>query len=152
MKLTASEDIDAPIEKVFEQVSDFEYLERTMLRRGVDVRRTDNLTRKAAGMAWTGAFDYRDRRRKFDICIREFEAPFGFKCDAEGQGLNVDVVIDLVSLTQANTRLSVELVLHPKSLSARLMVQSLKLAKNKLQKRFRQRLAEFASEIEARVG
>jgi len=37
MKFAAREDIEAPIEYVFSQISDFPALERSALRRGADV-------------------------------------------------------------------------------------------------------------------
>ena len=40
--------------------------------------------------------------------------------------------------------------LRPKTLAARLLVQSLKLARNKLNRKFRKRVAEFAMLIEER--
>ena len=43
MKFVAHEDVEAPIEFVFEQVTDFAAIERSALRRGAEVQRVDDL-------------------------------------------------------------------------------------------------------------
>jgi len=58
--------------------------------------------------------------------------------------------VDLVALSRGRTRLSVDLALEPRSISGRLMVQSLKLARNNLTKRFRLRVADYAVDLEDR--
>jgi hypothetical protein len=56
--------------------------------------------------------------------------------------------IELVALSRDRTRISVEFELKPTNLSARLLVQSLKLAKVSLTKRYKLRVAEYAKSIE----
>jgi hypothetical protein len=46
--------------------------------------------------------------------------------------------------------MAVVLNLAPKTLSARLLVQSLKLAKSNLSKRFKQKVADYARQMEDR--
>jgi hypothetical protein len=67
------------------------------------------------------------------------------------QGLEVDMIVELVALSRGRTRLSVDLDLKPKSISARLLVQSLKLAKANLSKKFHLRIADYARDLEDRV-
>ena len=56
MKFVAHEDVEAPIDFVFEQMSDFPALERSALRRGAEVQRVDTVPDKTPGMAWDVAF------------------------------------------------------------------------------------------------
>jgi hypothetical protein len=58
--------------------------------------------------------------------------------------------VELVALSRGRTRLSVELELKPRSISARLLVQSLKLARANLNKKFHLRMADYARELEDR--
>ena len=67
-------------------------------------------------------------------------------------GIDGAVVIELVALSVARTRLTVSIDLEPRTLGARLLVQSLKLARGTLQRRFELRVADYASEITARFG
>jgi hypothetical protein len=55
-----------------------------------------------------------------------------------------------VALSRARTRLNVDLSVTPRNLAGRLLVQSMKLAKGKLGKRFRLRVAEYAMDVEER--
>ncbi|MCF6329308.1 MAG: hypothetical protein L3J02_05870, partial [Henriciella sp.] len=77
-------------------------------------------------------------------------APNTMRFDAESQGLNGVLNLELLALSSGRTRLSVKLNLAPKTLPARLLVQSLKLAKSNLNKRFKWRVAEYAKKVEDR--
>ena len=52
MKLSGRTDIQAPVEFVFDAISDFDFWERAALRRGAEVTRTDKLRQPAPGMSW----------------------------------------------------------------------------------------------------
>jgi hypothetical protein len=60
--------------------------------------------------------------------------------------------VELVPLSPTRTRLMVETVLSPKTLAARLLVQSLKLAKSSLTQRYKSRIAALSEEIEESYG
>ncbi|HEY9020652.1 MAG: SRPBCC family protein [Paracoccaceae bacterium] len=151
MKFSAKEDIEAPIEQVFALVSDFAALERAALRRGAEVQRTDSLHKPGVGMSWTAAFMARGRQRKLDIVMTTYEPPHAMRFDSVAQGLHSNMTVELVALSRGRTRLSVDLELKPKSISARLFVQSLKLARNNLNKKFHLRMADYASDLEDRA-
>ncbi|THH36843.1 SRPBCC family protein [Aliishimia ponticola] len=150
MNFSAIEDIDAPIEDVFQIVSDFESFERSAMRRGAQVQRVDNLSAPAAGMMWDTRFTMRGRRRELHLLLDVYDVPNRLALKGTSQGLETSFEVDLMSLSRTRTRMSVELGLAPSSLSARLLVQSLKLAKTNLTKRFKLRVAEYAKEIEER--
>ena len=57
---------------------------------------------------------------------------------------------DLVALSRSRTRIMVALDLKPQNLSARLLVQSLKLAKNALTKKFKKRVGDYAKDMDER--
>ncbi|MEE4345550.1 MAG: SRPBCC family protein [Paracoccaceae bacterium] len=151
MKFSAKEDIEAPIEQVFALVSDFESLERAALRRGAEVQRTDSLRKPGVGMRWMAAFMARGRQRKLDIEMTEYESPNGMRFHSVAQGLETDMKVEFVALSRGRTRLSVDLELKPKSISARLLVQSLKLARANLSKKFHLRMADYARDLEDRA-
>jgi uncharacterized protein YndB with AHSA1/START domain len=75
MKLATKKDIEAPIAKVWAALSDYEAWERSAMRRGVDVERTDKLTKPGPGMSWTSRFAYRARTRKADMKLTEMTGP-----------------------------------------------------------------------------
>ena len=151
MKFSTREDIDAPIEQVFAAVSDFETFERQAIRRGADVTRVTDLPAPGVGMQWAASFVMRGRQRSLRLTTDRFEAPHLIAVRAESDGIESDFVVELIALSRSRTRMTVGLDLRPKNLSARLLVQSLKLAKNTLTKRFKLRVAEYARSLEERL-
>ncbi|MFU8882595.1 MAG: SRPBCC family protein [Rhodobacterales bacterium] len=151
MKFSTKEDIEAPIEQVFALVSNFEALERAALRRGADVQRTDNLHKPDVGMSWTAEFVARGRQRKLAIEMVAFVPPNSMRFHSAAQGLETDLLIDFVALSRGRTRLGIDLDLKPRTISARLLVQSLKLARTSLNKKFHLRIADYARELEDRA-
>lgn len=148
MIFSTREDIEAPIDFVFAQVSDFAGLERSILRRGGEVQRTVDRTPPAVGMAWSGAFDYRGKTRQMALELVAYEPPSSMRFDATSASLDSDLVLDLVALSRGRTRLALSAELKPRNLSARLMVQSLKLARTNVTRRFEMRVAAFARDME----
>ena len=148
MKFSTREDIEVPIDAVFAALSDFNSFERRAMRRGADVQRTDQLAQPGVGMAWDISFKYRGKKRSLAPEVVKFDRPSAMAIVSVTGGLEIVLDIDLVDLSPARTRMAVGLELKPGSLSARLLVQSLKLAKANLTKRFKGAIAEYAAGIE----
>ena len=151
MKFSTREDIAASIDQVFDALCDFESFERQAMRRGAEVQRVDPLTQPGVGMKWKAGFDMRGRRRKIDIELTRFDAPNEMIFAATSSGVDAVFTLELLALSRNRTRLSVALEITPLNLSARLLVQSLKLAKSSLTKRFKLRIADFAKGLEDRL-
>jgi len=152
MQFSAREDVEASIDEVFRAVSNFEGWERTALRRGAEIARTDELQTVGAGMTWSALFSYRNRERKADLELKHFDAPNTLRMFAVSSGVQSDVVVELVALSRERTRMDIQANLKPNSISARLLLQPMKLARGKLSKRFRARVADFAAAIEGDSG
>ena len=103
-------------------------------------------------MAWTARFLLRGKPRDLKLDLVQFDRPTAMRFEAASQGLDGTMTLDLLSLSQRRTRLSVVLELKPKTLPARLLVQSFKLAKANLTKRFKLKVATFAKTMEDRFG
>jgi hypothetical protein len=151
MKLSTREDIEAPIEAVFEQLSDFDGFERAVLRRGAEVMRNDSLTAHGVGMSWRTVFNYRGKERRLEIVMTEYQVPDRMRIDSTSKAVEMVVEIDLVAMSRSRTRMSMSLDVRPRTIPARLVIQSLKLARQNVLKRFRKRVGEFAMEIETRA-
>lgn len=148
MKFSTREDVGAPIEYVFQRATDFSAFERSALRRGADIQRKDNLSKPGVGAAWRISFPFRGKTRIVAANVQEFDEPNRFEVFSLSGGIEALAMIDLVALSKTRTRISVSVELKPQNLSARLLVQSLKLAKSSLNERFRKRIAGFAQETE----
>ncbi len=152
MKFTTREDIAADIEYVFASVSDFDGLERAALRRGAEVVRTDTLSAPGKGMTWKASFLFRNRDRDADLELTDYDAPHGLTLFSKVSGFEAEVKVDLVALSPQRTRMNLDVDLKPKSIPARLMLQSMKLARSNMVKKFRRRVADYAQSIEDRAG
>jgi len=135
---------------VFEKLSDFDGFERAALRRGADISRTDALSVPGPGMSWKADFDFRGRERQADVNLKAYDMPNGMTFLVHSSGLDVDVVVELAAMSRTRTRLNVTADARPNTIPARLMLQSLKLAKANVVKRFRRRVSDFAAEVEER--
>lgn len=149
MKFSTREDIEAPIDFVFAQVSDFPAFERRALRQGAEVGRRDTAP-IGAGAVWDIAFRFRGRPRQVVATLARFEAPTVMVIDSATEGLDVVTEVDLIALSQTRTRVMVSFEMKARSLTARLLLQSLRLARAKITKRFKARVLEFAEQIEDR--
>ena len=151
MQLSAMEDIEAPLDRVFAALTDFEAIERQAMRRGATVRRKDSVAGPAAGMAWHAGFAFRGKTREADITLTVYTPPERMVFHSVVGGLETETVIELVALSRSRTRITLVSELMPKTLSARLLVQSLKLARGGIEKRFRKRMASHAKDLEDRM-
>lgn len=150
MKFSTREDIEAPIDYVFNQLSDFQSFERSALRRGADVQRVDSLNTLSIGMAWDIAFKMRGKMRELQMELTDYDTPNGMVLSSRSPAMGGQLALDLVALSRGRTRMSVDIELRPQNLSSRLLVQSLKLARNNLTKRYKLRVADFARDLEDR--
>lgn len=151
MKFSAREDISAPIDQVFDALCDFEGFERQAMRRGIEIQRVDKLTKPGVGMCWDIAFVMRGRPREVRLELTKFESPNEMVFDGKSSGIDADFTIELLALSRSRTRMAIALDITPLNLSARLLVQSLKLAKSNLTKRFKLRIADYAKTLEDRL-
>lgn len=152
MKFSAREDLEAPIDQVFAEVSDFHRFERSALRRGAELQRIDTLDQPGVGMGWDVAFRFRGKPRQVTSRITRFDPPSVMALSGDSPSLEGDLVIDLVALSRGHTRLSLALTIAPRSMQGRLMVQSIKLARGAFTRRFKTAVADFARHVEARAA
>ncbi|MGV6803045.1 MAG: SRPBCC family protein [Ruegeria sp.] len=150
MQFSAREDIQAPIEAVFDMMADFERFERMAMRRGVDVRRTVEVPKPQVGACWTAVFSVRGKPRHVSIELSDYERPGVMRFVSVSKGMSGLTTIELLPLSPRHTRLSIEMSLAARTLPARLLLQSLKLGKSRFRRLFQLRLNEFAREMEER--
>lgn len=148
MKFSSREDIEAPIETVYQTVTDFDRFERQLLRRGVDITRDDSTPQTDVGAKWQAQFAWRGRTHNVDAEMITIDPDTGFSIESRSGGVVCIGVIDLVALSTSRTRMFASLDLRPTTLSSRLLIQSMRLAKGSLSKKFKARVADFASRIE----
>ena len=141
MEFTSRDDIDVPIDQAFEMLTDFEQFERAALRRGAEVTRLDDLARPGVGARWQASFSFRGKPREMTIAITEYDRPNEIRLAAAVAGIDSEIRLELVALSRTRTRLNIWSGLKANTLSARLLLQSLKLARSTLTQRLDKRVA-----------
>ena len=152
MELTGREDIDMPIAQAFEMLTDVEVYERSALRRGADVTRLDTRPHPGVGTKWDIGFEFRGKPRDVKLEITGFDEPNEIEMHAVLQGLETDIKIELVALSRTRTRIQFWTGMRANSLSARLLLQSLKLARGNLNSRLAKRLVAMRDDLESRYA
>lgn len=150
MKLSTQEDIDVPIAEVFKMLCDFEHYEKSAQHRGAEVARVGGWSEPARGNRWAVRIDLNGKARQFELELTRFEPPQDMVFDMTSKGLTGVLRVELVALSRTRTRLVVGFELRPASLQARLLVQSMKLAKSTLTSKYKQRVAAYVTEMQER--
>lgn len=148
MKFSTREDVDVPAEVVFAAASDFDAFEMMVARRGATVKRINNPSKPGEGMSWDVGFRFRGRDRQAEIELVKYKEPDELRFKSRTGGLDVEFQVEVTAVSPTKSRVKVVLDLQPKTLSARLLVQSMRLAKSKLTNKFKRRVTEYVNRIE----
>lgn len=149
MKFSTRQDTDLSAELLFAAVSDFAKMERILLRRGAQVRRLDTQPQPGVGNAWQIGFDWRGRAREVRLELSEIAAPERLAFQGSSEQFNVAIQLTVVSLTPQKSRLIFEIDVLPRGMKARLMLQTAKLGKAQLDRKFALRVGEFVDKLAA---
>lgn len=150
MKFATKEDLEVPIDTVFSMLTDFESFERAAMRHGADIARDDPNAVTGVGLSWQVKATLRGKRRTFTVVMSEYDPPHQMVFDASSDAMGSKFLVELVALSRNRTRMRNELDVRPKTLAARLLLQSAKLARSTLNRRFKTRVAHFAEDLEDR--
>jgi hypothetical protein len=150
MKIASRHDIEAPPDFVFQTLTDFDSWERSAMRRGAEVSRGDKLQTAGVGLTWLVRFRFRGKDRKLSVKLTGLDAPSRLGFILNGTLFDATCSVDLMELGAKRTRMVVVSEAKPKTLAARLILQSLRLARARVQRRVEGRVGAVAHEIEER--
>ncbi|MFV0409605.1 MAG: hypothetical protein ACK5LJ_07895 [Paracoccus sp. (in: a-proteobacteria)] len=145
MKFSTRIDEEIPAEHMFDSISDFDRIERMLLRRGVTVNRVESMV--AGARAWDLTFDWRGQRRELRMILVQFDRPEYMAM--VGQSVPFDLRMDLsvVALSRQKSRLICEIEVKPRNMRARLALQTAKLGKTQLDRRIANKTRDFVSDL-----
>lgn len=152
MKFNSSQDIEAPIDFVFACASDFERFETQALRAGVRVERQGGSSGIVEGTTWRVAGKLRGKERKFVVELVDLIAPHNMVLTGKSKGYNLRFEVTFIELSKRKTRMSAELQLRANTIASRLLMQSARLARSRLNRRYNKRLRAFADDIMQRYA
>ena len=152
MKFSTRTDTDLPAEQLFAAVGDFDALERMLIGRGASVSRIDPSQEPGITMGWNIGFDWRGRQRNLHLGVVRFDRPERITMDGRSKALDIRVNATVVALSRVKSRLIFEVEMKPRNMKARLMIQTAKLGKGQLDRRFERRVEEFVNQMRGRHG
>ncbi len=150
MNLSARYDIEAPVDFVYRELTDFDAWERMARRRDAEVTRQTDLKAPPPGLAWQVSFRFRGKTRNARLHLSALTPTRHLAVGADSKVVSGNLTFDLLDLAASRTRVEVRMEVRPKTLAARIYLQTLKLARKKLDAGFAQRVAQFAVEMEDR--
>jgi hypothetical protein len=149
MKLIAKTDLEAPTAFVYAQLADHAAWEREALRRGAEIERPADLPLSGVGAGWRIQIPFRGKVRRVLLTVAEMEPDQNLAYSFDGQSLQGVAILEVQALSARRSRLRVTLDAKPKTLAARLFINTLRLAKGRVQARFDNRLGQLAARIES---
>lgn len=152
MKFSTRIDTDLPAESLFEAIGNFDALERMMIARGASVSRIDPSTDPGIGMGWNVGFDWRGKPRRLRLAVTRFDRPEQMSMTGRSDALDLGLVATIVALSRAKSRLIFETEIKPRNMKARLMLQTAKLGKSQLDRRYERRIQEFVDQMRSFGG
>ncbi len=151
MKFSNKTDIQASLNATFAGLADFAAFERQALRAGADVARLDAQSRPGPGMIWSVKVEFRGKIQKIVIELVDYLPPEQLSFRIENDGFHADLRVDLAPLNARETRMTVTADVKPQTLSARLILQSARLAKGSINRKFGKRLDKFGDDLVNRI-
>lgn len=148
MEFSTTKDIEAPQDQAFRALVDFSVFERQALRNNIDVTRTSGEAPVGVGTSWRIRFRFRNQPWTVDAKVIRFEPTSGYVIRGVSSGIDIEATVDLLALARGVTRLSVTVALFPRSISTRLLVQSLRLVRARVESKLDNRVARAARDIE----
>lgn len=145
MKFSTRCDVDLPAAALFDAAADFHQIERMLVRRGARVQRVDPA--HGSPMAWHLAFDWRGREREVDLAVTRFDRPELLEMRGRSDTFDLTLAATVVALSRSRSRLNLEVEAKPRTMKARLLLQTAKLSKGKIDRIFADRFHDYVASV-----
>lgn len=149
MKFKVNEDVDAPLDMVWSRFTDFSSFESDVRKRGVELTRVGNWSETTVGVEWRGTASVRGKKRAIAARVGTFHPTDLCVIESRIGGMDCHYELSFISLGPEVTRVALVLDLSAKTLTARLLLQTLKLARGRVMQRIQSTLARQGNAAEA---
>ena len=149
MKFKVSEDVDAPRPMVWARLTDFSAVETDARGRGATITRIGNWTDTAEGVEWRGEVTVRGKTRALTATVTRLIPEELCLIESRIGGMACVYEMTFVALTPEVTRVAVVLDLSAQTLTARLILQTMKLARGRVMQRLQGMIARQGNAVEA---
>lgn len=148
MDFTADHIIAAPIAAVFAAATDFDRFAAEVEARGARAIRSDTLATPGVGVAWRIDYTMRGSERRALAQVTTWQPPDGLALAAQTNMLLIAATIEFTPLGPGRTRAQVAISVGARNLPGKILLQSLRLGRGKLDERLTRTLARFAAQVE----
>jgi len=148
MKLTGKTDIEAPISFVYATLNDHANWEAEARLRGIEFERPADMPLTGPGAGWRIKLPYCGKIRPVLVRLDTMTKDKRLHFTLEGTSLDGALGVELSALSPKRTRLRLILEIKPKTLTARLFLNTLRLAKGRVTARLEQRLAQVGARLQ----
>ncbi len=150
MKLTAKTDLEVPAAAVFATLIDHPAWEREAIRNGVEVERPAGTPAMGVGAEWRIRGHFRGKSRKVQVRIKDLTPDQRLVLGLDSPTIEGTTWLEVMVLSPRRSRLRVDLEVKPKTLAARLFINTMRLAKGRVQARFEKGLVRLGARIKDR--
>lgn len=147
MKLTSKTDLDVPVSFVYATLADHPAWEREALRRGARVERPADAPATGVGATWRVRGRFRGKERKVSVRLTQAALNEVMTYDLDSPSIEGQAQFEVLALSPRRTRLRVVLEVRPRTLAARLFLNTLRLTRRRVEARFDARTAQLARRI-----
>lgn len=147
MKFSTRRDTELTADQLFAAMTDFDRIERMLLRRGAKVTRIDPAREPGTGMGWHIQFDWRGRRRDLRLQVVRFDRPERASFSGQSDAFDLTLDMTVVALSRTRSRLIYEADVRPRNMKARLMIQTARLGKAQIDKQYEQGVTRLVDEL-----
>ena len=148
MNLETTYVLDAPAEYVFKRITDHADFEALLMGYGANIERLDDEISLNVGMKWAIDGNFRGKQRQVEVSLTQLIENELVSYASESKDVNATVDMKLEALSPKQTRFSIDMTPKANTISARLILQSAKLARKTLEKRVNRRFADFCQRLE----
>ena len=147
MKLTSKTDLDVPVSFVYATLADHAAWEREVLQRGAQVERPPGLPFSGIGATWLVRGRFRGKERKVVVRLTQVAINEMMAYTLDSPSIEGNAQFEVLALSPRRTRLRVVLDIRPKTLAARLFLNTLRLTRRRVETRFDKRTVQLAGRI-----
>ena len=150
MKLTAKTDLEVPAAFVFSSLTDHRSWEREAIRNGVEIERPPGSPDSGPGAEWRIRGHFRGKARKVLLRIDELTPDQRLALSMDSPSVEGTSRVEVMVLSPRRSRVRVDVEVKPKTLAARLFINTMRLAKGRVQAKFENRLGQLGARIKDR--
>lgn len=151
MKLKVSDDVGRSADAAFTVITDYTPIENQLHDAGYKLARVGAWEVASLGAAWSGTGEIRGQRQDIEAEITGWEQGRAVTILVKIGGLRVSHTTRIIPLGEAAAQIEITAELKPRTLSARVFVQGLKLARGRILSAMERRLSSEIARIQAWV-